>query len=67
MDAAYLEDMQADVLSLYRLNQSREVNCGLTELGKLPTASVVLLSSLAGVWCLIGLYLLREKIKKSGK
>ncbi len=67
VDAAYLEDLQADVLSLYRLNQSREVNGGLPELGKLPTASVVLLSSLAGVWCLIGLYLLREKIKKSGK
>jgi len=67
VDAEYMEDLQADVLSLYRLNQSREVNGGLPELGKMPTASVILLSSLAGVWCLIGLYMLREKIKKSGK
>ncbi|MBE6615764.1 MAG: extracellular solute-binding protein [Ruminococcaceae bacterium] len=67
VDEAYMEKLQADILSLYRLDQSGAVNGGLQELGKMPAASVVLLASIGGVWVLIGLYLLREKIKKSGK
>ncbi len=67
VDEAYMEKLQADIFSLYRLDQGRSVSGGLQELGKMPAASVVLLASIGGVWVLIGLYLLREKIKKSGK
>ncbi|MBQ8641902.1 MAG: extracellular solute-binding protein [Clostridia bacterium] len=67
VDETYMEELTADINSLYRLNQSGSVSGGLKELGALPAASVALLASLGGVWCLIGLYLLREKTKKSGK
>ncbi|MBE6614068.1 MAG: extracellular solute-binding protein [Ruminococcaceae bacterium] len=67
VDEAYMEKLQADIVSLYRLNRGGAVSGGLQELGEMPAASVALLSAMAGVWCLIGLYLLREKIKKSGK
>ena len=67
VDEAYMEKLQEDILSLYRLDQSGAVNGGKQELGALPTASVVLLACIGGVWCLILLYLLKEYIKKSGK
>ena len=67
VDEAYMEKLQSDILSLYRLDQSSSINGGRQELGELPAASVILLSSLGGVWCLILLYLLKEYIKKSGK
>ena len=62
-----MEKLKSDILSLYRLDQSGAVNGGRQELGELPAASVILLSSLGAVWCLILLYLLKEYIKKSGK
>ncbi|MCM1175910.1 MAG: extracellular solute-binding protein [Blautia sp.] len=68
VDDAYIEKLYADTISLYRLDQSGSRNTpsasGKAELGKLPATSVVLLSSLAGVWCLILLCLLRQAVKK---
>lgn len=65
---AFLEKLYMDTISLYRLDQSGGRNTpstsGKAELGKMPATSVVLLSSLAGVWCLIILYLVFQALKK---
>jgi len=64
VDDAYLEDLYADVTSLHRLDQTGTINTGKTELGPLPGASAALLGCLAGVWVLIGLYILTSTRKK---
>ena len=55
-----MEKLFADMTSLYRLDQrsAEEGNAagGKTELGDLPTASVILLGTLAAAWMLILLY-----------
>lgn len=60
VDEAYMEKLFADMTSLYRLDQrsAEEGNAagGKTELGDLPTASVILLGTLAAAWMLILLY-----------
>lgn len=68
VDDAFIQKLYDDTISLYRLDQSGGQNAlsasGRAELGKLPTTSVILLSSLAGIWALILLYLVRQAIKK---
>ncbi|MDE5932810.1 MAG: extracellular solute-binding protein [Lachnospiraceae bacterium] len=68
VDDAFLEKLYDDTISLYRLDQSGGPGAlsasGKSELGKLPATSVILLSSLAGIWCLILLYLAFQAIKK---
>ena len=59
----YMEKLYSDVSSLYRLDQispNEEVRVG----GPLPTTAVILLSSLAGVWILIGVFALFSAIRK---
>jgi len=50
VDASSITAMYDDVRSLYRLDQSGSSLGGATELGALPPASVVLLSTLAVAW-----------------
>ena len=68
VDDAFIEKLYDDTISLYRLDQSGGRNTpstsGKAELGKLPATSVVLLSSLAGIWCLMLLYLVCQAVKK---
>ncbi len=68
VDDAYMEDLFADMTALYRLDQlntdSSSVSFGKADLGELPTASVVLLVTLAGVWVLILAYVGWQIIKK---
>ena len=68
VDDAFIEKLYDDTISLYRLDQSGGRNTpstsGKAELGKLPATSVVLLSSLAGIWCLMLLYLVCQTVKK---
>lgn len=68
VDDAFMEKLYDDTISLYRLNQSGARNMPAasdrTELGKLPATSVILLSSLAGAWIFILLYLVLQTIKK---
>ncbi len=53
----YISELYDDMNSLYRLDQRDSVAVGgKKELGELPKTSVILLSSLAGAWILIGLY-----------
>jgi len=64
VDEAYYEKLYADMNALYRLDQkSGGAAAGKAELGPLPEASVVLLSSLVVIWILIALYCAREFLK----
>ena len=67
VDGAYFEQLYADVTALYRLDQNLTISAGKTELGELPTASVVLLSVLGGAWILIGAYAVYGRIKRQKK
>ena len=64
VDDAYMEELFADMISAKHLDQIAVDGSGKKNLGKLPTASVILLTSLAVVWILMGLYVLKEILKK---
>ena len=68
IDDAYMEKLYSDTISLYRLDQlnsqTGSLSSGKAELGKLPKTSVILLSSLAGAWVLMILYVTWQMIKK---
>lgn len=68
VDEAYMETLYDEVCSLYHLDQGNSQDTlasgGKIELGELPKTAVILLSSLAGAWILIALYLISEAIKK---
>ncbi len=63
VDDAYMEQLYADMISLYHLDQITTDNGTKAELGKLPPASVALLSTLGAVWILIGIYVLLQWLK----
>ena len=65
VDEAYMEKLFADITSLYRLDQIS--GGGRINLGKLPTASVVLLSALGVTWAGLGIHYLAEMLKKRKK
>lgn len=66
VNKSYLEGLYSDTASLYRLDQLHGQNAG--SLGKLPVTSVILLSSLAAAWVIMGIYVLVTYLKsrKSG-
>ena len=54
VDGAYIENLYADMISLYRLDQiGRQNLSSQADSGGLPTVSVVLLAALAGIWLVI--------------
>ena len=63
IDDEFFDSLYKDINSLYRLDQvgGRGVN---KDLGELPAASKILIGSLAGVWILIGAYVLYKNRKK---
>ncbi len=66
IDDVYMEELYADMTALYRLNEGSiggSVN-SKADLGPLPVTSVVLLSGLALVWILLGLYVGADIYKK---
>ena len=66
VDDAFVEDLFADVTSLYRLDQIGEASGGAgirEELGRLPLASKALLGVLSGTWILIALYVAADWMK----
>ena len=70
VDGAYIESLYETVSSLYRLDQfegTENTTEGRRRLGPLPKTSVILLSSLAGAWVLMGAYVGIESWKKSRK
>ena len=67
VDDAFLEKLYSDTASLYHLGQlgsSNGVYADKATLGKLPTTSVILLSSLAVVWIFILIYVVFGAVKK---
>lgn len=67
IDDTYMEKLYREVTSLYRLRQGTAAAVGKKDLGPMPRASIILLSSLIVIWCLIFLYILRETVKKRKK
>jgi multiple sugar transport system substrate-binding protein len=65
IDGSYMDNLYSEMVSLYRLDQITGAE-GKTDLGKLPTASVALLSGLVACWVLMGIYVLLQW-KKSKK
>jgi len=67
VDDAFLEELYADVSSLYHLDQIQvgsNSGSGKLSLDGIPAESVALLAGIGAVWLLIGVYLLREFIVK---
>ena len=62
VDEAYMEQLFADMTSLYRLDQILG-SSGKAEFGPLPTASVILLSTLGIAWLLILAYVISQWAK----
>ena len=58
-----MEKLFADVSSLYRLDQIQKTDAQ-KDLGPLPSASVILLVTLAVIWTIMGLYVVKEAINK---
>ncbi|MBE6561185.1 MAG: extracellular solute-binding protein [Ruminococcaceae bacterium] len=70
VDDAYMEKLQNDVISLYRLNVNGNASSPSGEkadLGPLPVTAKILLGALGSVWLLIGAGALAQKVKKSRK
>ena len=68
VDDAYLDALFDDVTALYRLDQTTGMGGGSKEdMGPLPAVSKALLITLAVTWILIGIYYLRERMRKSPK
>ena len=60
-----ITQLYSETSSLYRLDQGgRNLVAGKAELSGLPTASIVLLAALAGIWLIMGFYLVVGTIKK---
>lgn len=64
VDDAFIDDLYADMTSLYRLDQIGGSQQDSEDLGPLPTASVALLTGLGIVWALIVLYVVHGAVKK---
>ncbi len=67
IDEAYMEKLVTDVTSLYRLNLGGDnavVGGGKISFGSLPTASVVLLVTLACVWLGLGVFVILTAVRK---
>lgn len=69
VDDAYFTKLFADMTSLYRLDQASRggAAAGRAELGGLPRASVMLLSSLACVWGVMAFFVIRTAVRKKLK
>ena len=59
----YIDKLYTEVTSLYRLDQI-EAQTGKIRLGKMPTTSIILLSSVGAVWCGLIAYVSVGAIKK---
>ena len=67
VNEAFIEDLFADMTSLYRLDQKSDTGTGKEELGALPGTAVALLATLAAAWCGMGLYVGVSYLKKKRK
>lgn len=66
VDDAYFEKLYANIRSLYHLDETGQSRgSGKAALGPLPTASVILIVTLVGVWGSMGVYFGIKAIKKA--
>ncbi|MBQ9765703.1 MAG: extracellular solute-binding protein [Lachnospiraceae bacterium] len=63
VDEAYMDALYENMNSLYRLDQKNDTSGAKPELGEMPKASVALIVTIIGVWVLMGVYVLKEKLK----
>ena len=63
IDEAYMEKLYSVVSSLYRLDQIQTSSGYRAEFEGLPTGAVILLSTLAGIWLIMGVSIICTKIK----
>ena len=63
VDAAFVENLYADMTALYRLDQITTDSSARQQFGPLPTESVILLILLAAAWVLITIYVAFQAIK----
>ncbi|MBR0406625.1 MAG: extracellular solute-binding protein [Clostridia bacterium] len=68
VDDAFIDSLYSQVNSLYRLDQiggqTGSIEDAKANLGPLPGTAVALLCALIAAWVLMGLYLLRRKLKE---
>ncbi len=62
VDEKYLEDLETEIISLYRLDQI-STSRGKVTLGALPTGAILLISCIGICWIGIIIYAIMEKIK----
>ena len=62
VDEAYMEELYAEMVSLYRLDQIAASE-GKQSFGPLPEASRALLATLAVCWVCMGIYVISQKFK----
>ncbi len=67
VDEAFLQKLQTDMISLYRLDQIQTVGGSKQDLGPLPGGAVALLVSLLVIWVGIGFCALWERKRKDHK
>ena len=58
-----MEKLFSTISSLYRLDQIQTSSSYRAEFETLPTGSVILLSTLAGMWVIMGIFIICTKIK----
>lgn len=63
IDEAYMEKLFSVVSSLYRLDQIQTSSGYRAAFDSIPTGSVILLSSLCGIWVILGISFICTKIK----
>ena len=64
VDDAYIENLYADMTSLYRLDQTvTDAGAGERDLGPLPTGARVLLGGLGAVWACIAAFAMHRGLK----
>ncbi|MBP3377766.1 MAG: extracellular solute-binding protein [Clostridia bacterium] len=68
VDEGYMEELFHDINALHRLDQLGASTVGQkAELGKMPIASVVLISALCAAWVIIVIYVVVNLLKKRKK
>ena len=67
IDDAFIADLYADTISLYRLDQTSAAGTGKAELGELPLESTILIRTLIGIWIIMAIYYANNKLKSRGK
>ena len=64
VDDAFIANLYESVTSLYRLDQIQQSDDVKVDMGPLPTASVILIATLATVWVGMGLYVAADAVRK---